>query len=202
MMAFFSIFALGLVFFASPGPINIETVRRGVNSGPWPAFFVQLGAVLAELVVGVAVLFGLAPLMQRADIHLGFTLLSAGVLLWIAWVALRDARQPVSVQLQVAASRHSLVVGMVCAASSPLSAMMWLSIAGIATAHGVAMTSVWTIGFVGLGYFLGALTWAVLISAFIGWSRAVVKPRFWRYWNAVSGVILGGYGVHLLWQTL
>lgn len=109
MTAFFSIVGLGFVFFASPGPINFETVRRGVNSGPWSAFCVQIGAVLAELALGVVVLLGLAPLMQRLDVQLAFSLFSAGLLLWIAGMALRDARHAHVVSSHHAERAHLLV---------------------------------------------------------------------------------------------
>lgn len=202
MSAFLSIVGLGFIFFASPGPINFETVRRGVNNGPWSAFCVQIGAVLAELALGGVVLLGLAPLMRRLDVQLAFSLLSAGVLLWIAGVALRDAGRARAGPSQSRASRNSLFVGMVYAASSPFTPMLWLSIAGVAAAHGVAMTNPFNISLVGCGYLVGALAWAVLVAAIVGWGRAVVQPRVWRYWNAASGIIVGAYGVHLLWQLV
>lgn len=192
-----SVFGLALAFFASPGPINIESVRRGVAGGPWPAFAVQCGAIGAELVLGVAVLFGLAPVIERPGVQLVLTLASASLLLWLAWTALRTTRHPSDPQ-STSWTRHGVIVGALCAASNPLTPLMWLTVAGMVTAADQVALAPAAIAMLGIAYALGALVWAVLLAALIGWSRTLVQPHWWRWWNAVSGLILGGYGVSTL----
>lgn len=201
MTVFWSIFGLGLLYFATPGPINIETMRRGITGGPWPAFCVQLGAVTAELALGGAVLLGIVPLMQRPWVQLVFTMLSIGVLLSLAWAALCDAHRSAVPRPVVATAQGSFLVGAIAAASSPLTVMMWLSITGVAATGGHPITELADVVLVGLGYVLGALTWAALLAVGIGWGRRRVPSHFWRWWSTASGVILGGYGIHLLWQA-
>lgn len=195
---FWSVFGLGLVFFASPGPINIETVRRGVHSGPWPAFAVQVGAIIAEIALGVAVMGGIAPFIQQPSVQWVLTVLSAGVLGWIAWGALRPDRTSFAPLGQRRAAHYSMTVGVVAAASNPLGVMMWLVIAGVAPASGIALLQPVHVVIIGVGYLLGALTWAVLITVIVGWSRRFVQPRVWRWWNIGSGVLLGGFALHLV----
>lgn len=202
MNVFLSVVGLGLAFFAAPGPINIETVRQGVNGGAWPAFSLQLGAIVAELLIGVAVFVGIVPFMEQPAVQLMLALCSAAVLLWIAWRALRDTG-PVKVpHSPIAAARHSFVIGLTCALTNPLSALMWLTIAGVAAISDVAALAIGDALLIGAGYLLGALTWAVLIALFIGWSRHLIRPQVWRWWNALSGLAIGGYGVQMLWAAL
>lgn len=202
MTVFWSVVGLGLLFSASPGPINLETLRRGLHEGPWSAFSVQVGSLIAELGLGGMMLLGLVPLIQHPGVHLTLTVLSIGVLLAIAWTALRDARRTPVPGAGTSSARRSLLLGALAAASNPLSPMVWVSIIGVAAASDYLMSGLATAVLVGLGYLLGALSWAIVFTVGIGWGRSLLAPRFWRWWNVTSGAIIGGYGIHLLWQTV
>jgi chemosensory pili system protein ChpE len=199
---FWSIFGLALAFFAAPGPINVETVRRGLHGGARSAFAVQLGALLAELLVGIAVLAGVAPVITRPAVQLGLTLISGSLLLWTAWSALRAARAQSESASQPVTTRRSFLLGLGWAATNPFTPLIWLTIIGIVTSAGGGAIDPPTIALLGAGYVLGALSWAVAVVTLIGWSRTLLQPRFWRAWNALSGLAIGGYGVHLLWNNL
>lgn len=172
-----------------------------MNGGAWPAFFVQLGAILTALALGAAVLVGVAPLLKRPGVQLALHLFGAGVLLWLAWSALRDARRlhiPLAAQGR---AHHSLIVGAICAVSNPLTVMVWFAVGGVATGHGFTELHART-AIIGLGYLMGTLTWAVLFAACIGWGRRWFQSRVWRWWNLASGLLFTTAGLHLLWQTL
>lgn len=202
MNVFLSVVGLGFVLFASPGPINIETVRRGVHAGAWSAFSVQLGAIVADLLIGVAVFVGIVPFMEQPAVQLSLALCSAAVLLWIAWGALRATDHVTAPNATIAAARHNFVIGLLCAISNPLSALLWLTVAGVAAIRDVAAIAVGDVLLIGSGFLLGSLTWAVFIALFIGWSRHLIRPKVWRWWNALSGLAIGGYGVHMVWAAL
>jgi threonine/homoserine/homoserine lactone efflux protein len=199
---FWSIFGIGLAFYASPGPINVETVRRGVNGGPWPAFFVQLGAIGAHLVLGVAVLLGLAPLIKRPEAQLMLHVFSASVLLWLAWAAVHDTQRallPLPVRDSVF---NSLMAGALCAASNPLTGMVWITVVDVAAAYGFTDLRISDVALITFGYLIGTLTWAVAFAACIGRGQRLLQSRAWRWWNVASGAALAAYAVYSLWQTI
>ena len=55
-----SALGLGLVFSATPGAVNTESLRRGVSQGFWPALLVQLGSPTGDLIWAAVALTGTA----------------------------------------------------------------------------------------------------------------------------------------------
>jgi threonine/homoserine/homoserine lactone efflux protein len=94
-----------------------------------------------------------------------------------------------------------VLVGMIAAASNPMSVIMWLAVAGVAPASGIAELQPVHGVIISAGYLLGALTWAMLIALFVGWSRRFVQPHVWRWWNVGSGVLLGAFALRLVWTA-
>lgn len=86
--------------------------------------------------------------------------------------------------------------------SNPLSPIIWVTIAGAAATNGFAVQSPAHGFIIGLGYLLGTLTWAIAIALALCWGRRFAQPHFLRWWNAASGVLLGGYGLHLVWLLI
>lgn len=137
MNMFWSVFGLGLTFFASPGPINIETVRHGVRDGYRAALAVQIGATCAELVLAVAVLLGIAPFMQHSTVQFMLAMVGAAFLLWTAWRAVHEASPTTMLSPQRRTAHHSALMGAGYAISNPLGIFIWLTVAAMLTATGV-----------------------------------------------------------------
>ncbi len=93
----------------------------------------------------------------------------------MAWGAVRPAHQSPEPLPQRHAARRRVMVGTLVAASNPLS-VMWLAVAGVAPASGIVALQFAHPVIIGAGYLLGALTWAVFIAVFVGWSRRRVQP--------------------------
>src|SRR5713226_8419186 len=68
---------------APPGPVTMETVRRGLGGGFRPALFVQLGSVIGDLTWCGVALLGLAPLVQVAWIRVVLSVVGVGLLLYL-----------------------------------------------------------------------------------------------------------------------
>jgi hypothetical protein len=51
---------IGVAYIATPGPVNIETIRRGVMGGFRVALAIQLGALIGDLTYALVALAGLA----------------------------------------------------------------------------------------------------------------------------------------------
>src|SRR5262245_8260235 len=76
---------------APPGPVTMETVRRGLGGGFRPALFVQLGSVIGDLTWCGLALLGLAPLVQIAWVRSALSVAGVVVLLYLGLTGLRDA---------------------------------------------------------------------------------------------------------------
>src|ERR1700693_3647044 len=74
---------------APPGPVTMETVRRGLGGGFRPALFVQLGSVIGDLTWCGAALLGLAPLVQIGWVRSGLSVAGVALLLYLGVTGLR-----------------------------------------------------------------------------------------------------------------
>lgn len=177
---FWTVFGLALALCAAPGPVAVETVRRGVQHGYWPALGVQLGAVAAELGWAAVVALGLAPLVQQPAVQPLLTLLGTAFLLWTAWQSLRAARLPVALELHRASTRSATLVGALYAASNPLTVLFWLSVVALLAGRsgGMLPPAQWLV--VGAAYALGGLAWGALLALLAALGHRHVRPNTWR----------------------
>lgn len=177
---FWSVFALSFAVVASPGPVNLATVRHGVERGYWPALAVQVDALAAELIWGAAVLVGVGPLVQRLGLQPALTGAGAGLLLWTVWQALRDAWAAPSAARGGDGTRHGALAGALYASGNSVYATFWIGVAGILAAGGAVGSRSIQVAVIGAADTLGALSWGIVLAALVTWGRRVVQPRFWR----------------------
>ena len=82
---------IALSFSAPPGPVTMETIRRGVRGGFRPALNVQLGSIIGDLAWCLLALVGLAPLTQISIIRIVLGVIGVGLLVYLGATGIRDA---------------------------------------------------------------------------------------------------------------
>ncbi len=199
---FLSTIGLGLAYCAAPGAVNAEALRRGVARGFWPAFLVQLGSLVGDALWAVIALTGTAVLVQHRSVQLILGIAGACFLLRLGWSALKDAWIGGIPDAPSARSRNDVVAGAFFSLTNPSAVPFWLGIGGgvIATATSHPQSSAIP-AFFG-GFMTGAALWCVGGAAAIAWGRRLVDARFFRWVNALSGTVLGYFGLRTLWRTL
>ncbi len=82
---------VGIVFCAPPGAITAEAIRRGAARGFRPALLVEFGSLVGDATWAALALLGLAFVVQNAGMQAALALVGAGLLLYLARSALKDA---------------------------------------------------------------------------------------------------------------
>ena len=95
LVSYSVILLAALLAVASPGPATLaianESANRGIGSGIWLALGVTTGSLLWLL----AAALGFAALLQSySGLLIGFKLVGAGYLFWLAWALARRAVTP------------------------------------------------------------------------------------------------------------
>ncbi|MCC6188341.1 MAG: LysE family transporter [Anaerolineales bacterium] len=192
---------IAISFSAPPGPVTLETVRRGLRGGFRPALFVQLGSIIGDVTWCGLALLGLAPLVQVAPIRAVLSVAGVAVLVCLGTAGVREALAA-GVQLSVAtegsapeasAFRGGLAISM----ANPMAAGYWLSVGGALVASGLAgATAAQTAAFVA-GFTGGALAWAFLLAGAVRWGKLSLSPAMFRWVHLGCGAILLVFGVSL-----
>jgi threonine/homoserine/homoserine lactone efflux protein len=121
--------ALGFVTAIPIGATQIEIAKRSLRRRFKAALMVVAGSVSSDLLYGVLALYGLAPFLQNKTVLACFEAFGA-VLLWLlAFVTLRESRQPKILAFNnsaLAGKRLSFVTGFSLAATNPMMVFWWL----------------------------------------------------------------------------
>jgi threonine/homoserine/homoserine lactone efflux protein len=202
---------LGFLFNASPGPINVESIRRGLQGGVWDALGVQLGGMVGQVVYALLALAGAGLLFRSATVHTLLGLAGAGLLLYLGATAVRQGwceRHAASAQAGGGAcaepgaprtARGGLKLGAAISLASPWGIAFWLSVGGTAlprTPGGAA-------GFLG-GFVVGGLLWALGFPVLVGWirSRSAQAAGLASVVSIVCGLALIVFGLALGYSVI
>jgi chemosensory pili system protein ChpE len=192
---------LGLAYVASPGPVNIETLRRGLVSGFRVALALQLGSLLGHLFWACLALAGVGLLLTYAAAQTILGIVGTALLLYLGCSALRSWRTIAAVASPTGDSttqgrpaaptaRRMVWTGAAIATANPFGPAFWLSIGG-AMGQGAQQHPLTFLG----GFFLGALLAAVGIALLVGIGHARITPRLVRLATSGCGLALIGCGL-------
>lgn len=194
---------MAISFCAPPGPVTMETIRRGLRGGFATALQVQLGSIVGDMTWCALALLGLAPLVQVPWVRLVLSVAGVAVLVSLGGMGLRDAFR--AMPAAVAASdqpahqaRHGAFrSGVAISMANPTAVGYWLSVGGALVAAGVAGTTVQQTTLFVAGFVSGTLAWALLTAFIVRWGRVLMTPRVFRVVNAACSAALLVFGLAL-----
>ena len=194
---------IALSFAAPPGPVAMETVRRGLRGGFQQALRVQFGSILGDLFWCLAALIGLAPIMQVNWIRGALGVAGVAVLLYLGVAGLRDAWKLPALELEkTLAPSGAFRSGLWISFANPMAVGYWLGIGGALTAAEVIGQSLpQTLEFVG-GFVAAVLGWSFVMAGLVRWGRALITPTIYRWVSLACGLTLIGFGMMLGGQLL
>jgi len=193
---------IAISFSAPPGPVTMETIRRGVRGGFRPALRVQLGSIIGDLMWCLAALIGLAPLVQVDVIRLTLGVVGVLLLVYLGAMGIRDALKPTVLTVSEGGEtkQGSFRAGMAISMANPLAVGYWLSVGGALVASGaVGGDPGGTVAFI-VGFILGTLLWAFVMSFAVRWGRQILNPVAFRAVTFACGATLLVFGFTLASQ--
>jgi len=195
---------IAISFSAPPGPVALETIRRGLRGGFGPALRVQLGSIIGDVTWCSLALLGLSPLAQIPWVRVVLSVAGVGVLLTLGALGIRDAFRVSTVQIAEASGprRGAFRSGLAISMANPMAVGYWLSVGGALVAAGVVGTSAaQTASFV-TGFIGGTVAWAFVMAFAVRWSKQIMTPAIFRAVTFTCGAVLIVFGFTLASQML
>ncbi len=193
---------IGFSIAAPVGPIGVLCIRRTLNDGRASGLVSGLGAASADALYGSVAGFGLVfvsdfLVSQQIWLHLigGIFLLTLGMRTLLSKPGEQAARSRGSGLLGAYASTFILTL------TNPMTILSFAAIfagLGLAGADGDYLSAAILV----LGVFLGSGLWWLLLSGGVGLFRNRFEERGLLWVNRVSGVIITGFGVMVLFGLL
>jgi len=200
-MAFLEGYATGLALIMLIGPVLFVLLGATLERGRGPGFAVALGIFVSDIVAVLLCTFGVAPHLQAPGVARwlalggGALLLGFGVFYLVA-PGVKAARD---VKLDARGWLGFFVRGFGVNFVNPFVFMVWIGIIGAATVrHGFDLDLAWFLS----GTLLGILTLDSLKVIFAHRIRPLLAPRVLRILFGVSGVVLVGFGLRLVYAGL
>jgi chemosensory pili system protein ChpE len=198
-----SSFILGIVFCAPPGIITAETIRRGFARGFRPALLVQFGSLVGDSTWSLIALTGLAFLVQNRTAQVLLSVVGMGIMIKLAWDALKSARTSDEALASGPASEYGdFATGAVLSLSNPFNIVFWTGM-GATAFSGIPegpQLSHFVIFFV--AFMTGAFLWCFFMAGLVAWGRRFITSAFFRWVNLACGLALGFFALQLGWKLV
>lgn len=193
---------LGFVYSAAPGAVNTEALRRGLKRGFMPAFSVQLGALLGDLLWAVVGLTGVALVFRFLAVQIILGIAGVAFLLRMAWMSFLDARKPIDLSESETKEQRDFLTGIVFSLANPFGIAFWGGIGGGFATHIAGMPLVDKLVLLFVGFSAGAFAWCVGISALVAWSRRFIGEKVLRGIFTLSSLAMAYFALEMLWSLI
>ncbi len=195
---------IAISFSAPPGPVTMETIRRGLRGGFSPALNVQLGSVIGDFLWFMIALIGLGQLAQIAVIRSALAIVGVGLLLYLGFCGIRDAFKAAKLDHggAIDTKQGAFRSGMAISIANPMAVGYWLSIGGTLVATGVAGQSSGQTALFVFGFVAGTFLWAFIMALVVRFGKQILHPNLFRVINFGCGAALMIFGITLASQML
>ncbi len=195
---------LAVSFSAPPGPVTMETLRRGLRGGFSPAFRVQLGSIIGDFMWFMLALIGLGQLAQISIVRGALAVAGVGLLLYLGFCGMRDAFKTARLEQgnSINTKRGAFRSGMAISIANPMAVGYWLSIGGTLVATGVAGQAGGQMASFVFGFVAGTFLWAFIMALAVRFSKQILHPNLFRVINFGCGAALMIFGITLAGQML
>jgi L-lysine exporter family protein LysE/ArgO len=197
MSIFISYIFLGLSLSAPIGPINAAQLDKGIKYGFWHAWFVGIGAMIADILYMMLVYLGIVHFLNTPFMQTFLWLFGCLVLVYTGVEGLLGARQ-VYIRHTRSTESHfkSFISGFFMSLSNPLTILFWLGIYGSVLAKTAATYGTKELMIYSFAIVLGILLWDLTMACISSGFRAILTPRLLTLISVISGLSLIGFGLY------
>jgi len=190
---------VGIALAAPIGPINIEIIRRGLSGGFLNGWLVGVGAMLADTILCILVVSGVAPIADSPRLRVPLYLAGAVVLGYLGVMGLRAVIANHQVDDAPVSGRRSLATGFLMAMSNPMGIVYWLSIGSALIASAIATAGRGAGPMIVAGVFSGITLWTMVLAGLTQAGRSFVSPAVMRWISAIGAILLVAFAVYFGW---
>ena len=195
---------LGLSLAAPFGPVNVEIVKRGLNSGFKQAFVTGLGAMTADTTYLTIIFFGLVSFLKMPLLKIFFALAGSLILIYLGVTSIKDflGKTDYDEKQNRRFLKNPYVAGYVIALSCPITIVWWTGVFGALLASQYSIQTYFFAYLSCLTILLGCFIWIVFFSAALHWGRKIVNEKFIGFVSLIAGMCLAGFGLAFLCRSV
>lgn len=197
---------LGLSLSVPVGAITIEMVKRGLRGGFWPAWFVGLGGMSADVVLMLLIYFGIANFLTGPVAQIVLWSFGFAVLVYLGYDSIRAAFRPLDIDESTSGTSDTLLKayasGFLIAISNPLNIVFWIGIYGSVLTTTLQSAGGAMVLLSSSFIFIGIALWDLVVAGSVHFGRGFTGKRFMKWFSAAAGGVLIAFGLSFGWQAI
>ncbi len=197
---FFTSFIIAFSGAMMPGPLLTVTISESAKQGGWVGPKIIAGHALLEITLIIAIILGLAPLLQNETFFIAIAIIGGVIMIWMAW-SMFSSLPGLEIKNDMHAKKQNNIYlsGILMSLANPYWIIWWATI-GL----GYILSSM-KFGVVGIvlffiGHILGDLVWYSVISFAIGKGRRLFTNRIYRMLVGSCATFLVVFAVWLIYS--
>jgi threonine/homoserine/homoserine lactone efflux protein len=193
---------LGLSLAAPIGPVNLEIIKRGLNSGFKQAFLTGFGAMCADTTYLTLIFFGLTSFLNFALMKIFLGILGSLVLIYLGIMSAKEYFKTNTAENKRRLFNSSFVTGYVLAISSPMTIVWWTAVFGaLLTAQPNIQTSL-SAFFSCLSILLGCFLWVLSLALVLKFGKKIINEKITKLISLFAGCFLIVFGIYFLYRAI
>jgi len=195
---------LGLTLAAPIGPVNLEIIKRGLNSGFKQAFLTGAGAMCADTTYLILIFFGLTSFLNFAFMKIFLGIAGGIILIYLGAASAKDffRKANATENKPYRLFKASFVTGYVLAISSPMTIVWWTGVFGALLAAQTHTQTNISAFFSCLSILLGCFLWVFSLAAALHWGKKIINEKITRFISFFAGLFLILFGIYFLYRAV
>jgi threonine/homoserine/homoserine lactone efflux protein len=195
---------LGLTLAAPIGPVNLEIIKRGLNSGFKQAFLTGAGAMCADTTYLILIFFGLTSFLNFAFMKIFLGIAGSIILIYLGVMSAKEffRKADATENKPHRLFKTSFVTGYVLAISSPMTIVWWTGVFGALLAAQTHTQTTISAFFSCLSILLGCFLWVFSLAAALHWGKKIINEKITRFISFFAGLFLILFGIYFLYRAV
>ena len=195
---------LGLSLAAPIGPVNLEIIKRGLNSGFQQAFLTGAGAMCADTTYLILIFFGLTSFLNFAFMKIFLGIAGSIILIYLGMISAKEffRKADATENKPHRLFKTSFVTGYVLAISSPMTIVWWTGVFGALLAAQTHTQTTISAFFSCLSILLGCFLWVFSLAAALHWGKKIINEKITRFISFFAGLFLILFGIYFLYRAV
>lgn len=201
MSLYFAYVMVGLAIAMPVGAITVEMTKQGLKNGFMHGWAVGIGGMTIDLLLILALYFGLAKVLAISYIQIPLWIIGAIFLFILAYDSIKNADKDITMAGEkvnkslVKTYRNGLLV-----AVSPGNLVFWISVFGTVLADSYVGSESISFIIVAAGIITGILLHDIGLLTIVSITRKIMNRQIIKWTSIVAGILLFGFGCYFLYE--
>jgi len=198
---YFAYVMVGLAIAMPVGAITVEMTKQGLKNGFMHGWAVGIGGMTIDLLLILALYFGLAKVLAISYIQIPLWIIGAIFLFILAYDSIKNADKDITMAGEkvnkslIKTYRNGLLV-----AVSPGNLVFWITVFGTVLADSYVGSESISFIIVAAGIITGILLHDIGLLTIVSITRKIMNRQMIKWTSIVAGILLFGFGCYFLYE--